>query len=123
MYIKGFITYCSNKTNLIFVLFCFQDRTSLHNPCCPRFHFIDQAGLKLRVPPASGPRFEIKGICYHVGFQLDSTFFLGRAEGGTMTRGFACLVFKAVLLCILTVQETHFVDQSGLDFRVPSTLP
>jgi hypothetical protein len=40
-----------------FVLFCFvlffQDRVSLYSPGCPGTHFVDQAGLELRNPPAS----------------------------------------------------------------------
>jgi hypothetical protein len=35
-----------------FVLF-FQDRVSLHRPGSPGTHSVDQAGLKLRNPPAS----------------------------------------------------------------------
>jgi hypothetical protein len=38
----------------LFVLFCFfQDRVSLYSPGCPGTHFVDQAGLELRNPPAS----------------------------------------------------------------------
>jgi hypothetical protein len=40
-----------------FVLFCFvlffRDRVSLCSPGCPGTHFVDQAGLELRNPPAS----------------------------------------------------------------------
>jgi hypothetical protein len=38
-----------------FVLF-FRDRVSLYSPGCPGAHFVDQAGLKLRNPPASASR-------------------------------------------------------------------
>jgi hypothetical protein len=41
---------------LFFVLFClfvFQDRVSLYSLGCPRTHFVYQAGLELRNPPAS----------------------------------------------------------------------
>jgi hypothetical protein len=39
---------------LFFVLFCFFcDRVSLCSPGCPGTHSVDQAGLKLRNPPAS----------------------------------------------------------------------
>jgi hypothetical protein len=34
-------------------LFCFGDRVSLYSPGCPGTHFVDQAGLELRNPPAS----------------------------------------------------------------------
>jgi hypothetical protein len=33
--------------------FFFQDRVSLYSPGCPGTHFVDQAGLELRNPPAS----------------------------------------------------------------------
>jgi hypothetical protein len=45
---------------LCFVLFCFvlfyRDRVFLYSPGCPGTHFVDQAGLKLRNPPASASR-------------------------------------------------------------------
>jgi hypothetical protein len=31
----------------------FGDRVSLYSPGCPGAHFVDQAGLELRNPPAS----------------------------------------------------------------------
>jgi hypothetical protein len=34
-------------------IFFFQDRVSLYSPGCPGTHFVDQAGLELRNPPAS----------------------------------------------------------------------
>jgi hypothetical protein len=34
-------------------LFVFRDRVSLYSPGCHGTHFVDQAGLKLRNPPAS----------------------------------------------------------------------
>jgi hypothetical protein len=36
-------------------LFFFRDRVSLFGPGCPGTHFVDQAGLELRNPPASAP--------------------------------------------------------------------
>jgi hypothetical protein len=41
---------------LLFFFFIFQDRVSLYSPGCPGTHFVDQAGLKLRNPPASASR-------------------------------------------------------------------
>jgi hypothetical protein len=39
---------------LFFVcLFVFQGRVSLYSPGCPGTHFVDEAGLELRNPPAS----------------------------------------------------------------------
>jgi hypothetical protein len=42
---------------LFLFFFCFfQDRVSLYSPGCPGIHFVDQAGLELRNPPASASR-------------------------------------------------------------------
>jgi hypothetical protein len=38
---------------LLLLLFVFQDRVSLYSSGCPGTHSVDQAGLKLRNPPAS----------------------------------------------------------------------
>jgi len=44
----------------VFFFFClfvfFRDRVSLYSPGCPGAHFVDQAGLELRNPPASASR-------------------------------------------------------------------
>jgi hypothetical protein len=42
-----------NSLFFFFFFFGFLDRVSLYSPGCPRTHFVDQAGLKLRNPPAS----------------------------------------------------------------------
>jgi hypothetical protein len=39
-----------------FGFFVFRDRVSLYSPGCPGAHFVDQAGLELRNPPASASR-------------------------------------------------------------------
>jgi hypothetical protein len=41
---------------LFVCFFVFQDRISLYSPDCPGTHFVDQAGLELRNPPASASR-------------------------------------------------------------------
>jgi hypothetical protein len=38
---------------MIYIFFFFWDRVSLFSPGCPGTHFVDQAGLKFRNPPAS----------------------------------------------------------------------
>jgi hypothetical protein len=46
-------------TFMVFFFFCFvlfRDRVSLYSPGCPGAHFVDQAGLELRNPPASASR-------------------------------------------------------------------
>jgi hypothetical protein len=45
--------------------FFFRDRVSLCSPGCPGTHFVDQAGLELRNPPASASRvLGLKALCY-----------------------------------------------------------
>jgi hypothetical protein len=39
-----------------FFVFVFRDRVSLYSPGCPGTHFVDQADLELRNPPASASR-------------------------------------------------------------------
>jgi hypothetical protein len=53
MYISCFVLFCF--VLFCFVLFCFvfRDRVSLYSPGCPGTHFVDQADLELRNPPAS----------------------------------------------------------------------
>jgi hypothetical protein len=41
---------------LLLMLFFLQDWVSLCSPGCPGTHFVDQAGLELRNPPASASR-------------------------------------------------------------------
>jgi hypothetical protein len=57
---------------LYFFVFCFclfvflffvLDRVSLHSPGCPGTHFVDQADLKLRNPPASASRVLGLKVC------------------------------------------------------------
>jgi hypothetical protein len=52
--LKGGFLVCWFLGFLFF--FFFQDRVSLYSPGCPGTHFVDQAGLKLRNPPASASR-------------------------------------------------------------------
>jgi hypothetical protein len=40
---------------IFFGFLVFQDRVSLYSPGCPETHFVDQAGLELRNPPALPP--------------------------------------------------------------------
>jgi hypothetical protein len=44
----------------LFCFFVFQDRVSLYSPGCPGTHFVDQAGLELRNPPASASVLGLK---------------------------------------------------------------
>jgi hypothetical protein len=49
------------KKKKIFFLF-FRDRVSLCSPGCPETHFVDQAGLELRNPPASASASQVLGL-------------------------------------------------------------
>jgi hypothetical protein len=40
----------------VLFLFLFFETGFLYSPGCPRTHFVDQAGLELRNPPASASR-------------------------------------------------------------------
>jgi hypothetical protein len=42
--------------------FFFRDRVSLCSPGCPGTHFVDQAGLELRNPPASASASQMLGL-------------------------------------------------------------
>jgi hypothetical protein len=44
-------------------VFVFPDRVSLYSPGCPGTHFVDQAGLKLRILPASASRVLGLKVC------------------------------------------------------------
>jgi hypothetical protein len=46
----------------LFIFLFFRDRVSLCSPGCPGTHSVDQAGLKLRNPPACAG---IKGVRHH----------------------------------------------------------
>jgi hypothetical protein len=48
-------TRLAGKDSFFFFL-VFRDRVSLCSPGCPGTHFVDQAGLELRNPPASASR-------------------------------------------------------------------
>jgi hypothetical protein len=46
-----------------FLFFVFRDRVSLCSPGCPGTHSVDQAGLKLRNPPASASQVLGLKVC------------------------------------------------------------
>jgi hypothetical protein len=49
-----------SEQRLFFFFLVFQDRVSLYSPGCPGTHSVDQAGLKLRNPPA--PASQVLGL-------------------------------------------------------------
>jgi hypothetical protein len=50
---KAFSFVCLFVCLFLFCFVLFQDRVYLYSPDCPETHFVDQAGLRLRNPPAS----------------------------------------------------------------------
>jgi hypothetical protein len=55
------LSVCVRSDERIFFFFWFfWDRISLYSPGCPGTHFVDQAGLELRNPPASA--FQVLGL-------------------------------------------------------------
>jgi hypothetical protein len=66
---------------VFFCLFVFRDRVSLCSPGCPGTHFVDQAGLELRNPPASASRvLGLKACTTTPGCKLN--FFRTTARSG-----------------------------------------
>jgi hypothetical protein len=60
---------------LFVCLFVFQDRVCLYSPGCPGTHFVDQAGLELRNPPASAS--QVLGLkMYTTTTQLNVHFYI-----------------------------------------------
>jgi hypothetical protein len=55
MWLLGIELRTSGRTvsGFFVCLFVFLDRVSLYSPGCPGTHFVDQASLELRNPPAS----------------------------------------------------------------------
>jgi hypothetical protein len=62
--------FCSFLFVLFVCLFVFfRDRVSLCSPGCPGTHFVDQAGLELRNPPASASQMlGLKACATTLGF-------------------------------------------------------
>jgi hypothetical protein len=58
-----FFTIVTGFFVVVVVVFVFRDRVSLYSPGCPGPHFVDQAGLKLRNPPASASRVLGLKVC------------------------------------------------------------
>jgi hypothetical protein len=86
---------------LFFCLFCFlfvclffRDRVSLYSPGCPRTHSVDQAGLKLRNPPASASWVLGLKTCA-TNTQLSVPFYI------SLFYFYFCKIFLSLLVCLL----------------------
>jgi hypothetical protein len=56
----------------------FRDRVSLCSPGCPGTHFVDQAGLELRNPPASAS--QVLGLKAEILLLVKGKWFCGLQE-------------------------------------------
>ena len=101
----------------LFCLFvCFRDRVSLCSPGCPGTHFVDQAGLELRNPPASASRvLGLKGCATTPGFPqfLFSNLFL------FFIYWLIWLVWENVSLSSPGWHESRYVVPAGLELTDP----
>jgi hypothetical protein len=64
----------SHQPHYLLLVF-FRDRVSLYNPGCPGTHFVDQAGLELRNPPASASGVLRLKACATTPGSLLASFF------------------------------------------------
>jgi hypothetical protein len=69
---------------LLFFVFCFFETGFLYSPGCPGTHFVDQAGLELRNPPASASRVlglkacaTMPGQCFYYSNKKHTRAFVG----------------------------------------------
>jgi hypothetical protein len=58
-----FPSQCGHNFSQHNIYLVFQDRVSLYSPGCPGTHFVEQAGLELRNPPASASRVLGLNMC------------------------------------------------------------
>jgi hypothetical protein len=90
----------------LFLFLFFRDRVSLCIPGCPGTHFVDQAGLELRNPPASASRV--------LGLKACAT-----------TPGWAVLFLRSALWpmesAAWSVQGTTWTTPAGPQLRLPVT--
>jgi hypothetical protein len=73
IYLFGFIWI------YLFIYLVFRNRVSLCSPGCPETHFVDQAGLELRNPPASASRVLGLKACAITGKFLTNVLQLSHA--------------------------------------------
>jgi hypothetical protein len=65
MFLFYFVLFCFGLFwfGLVWFGLVFCDRVSLYSPGCPETHFVDQAGLEFRNPPASASRVLGLKVC------------------------------------------------------------
>jgi hypothetical protein len=69
---------CCVFSFLSFFFMVFRDRVSLCSPGCPGTHYVDQAGLELRNPPASASRVLGLKVC---ATMPGTVYFLSKVLG------------------------------------------
>jgi hypothetical protein len=82
---------------IFFIFFIFRERVSLYSSGCLGTHFVDQAGLKLRNPPASASRvLELKACATMPG----SPVFLQVLSGSSLQEKTCfCFLFFYFYFC------------------------
>jgi hypothetical protein len=92
-----------------FIFLVFRNRVSLYNPGCPGTHFVDQAGLELKNPPASASRvLGLKACATTPGYKntLNRNKIL-RTKFLPLIRRKYPLVLNAVLCLDLTFSDSN----------------
>ena len=100
---------------LFVCLFVFWDRVSLDSPGCSGTHFVDQAGIELRNPPASasqvlGLKATVRGCPREYHSSPHQSLQLPTSHGGR--RGKNCRKDWACLQCHQS--QTHVINNKNL---------
>jgi hypothetical protein len=82
------------------VFLVFQDRVSLYSPGCPGTHFVDQAGLELRNPPASASQV------------------LGSKACSTTTQLFLSFIISPFLILLIWMLSIYLLVSLAKNFSV-----
>jgi hypothetical protein len=106
---------------LLFIyLFGFWDRVSLYSPGCPGTHFVDQAGLELRNPPAFSPTptppvlgfFNPTTPGYALIFKMIMTVSFYLEAVAILYAHWTCLLLKLLTMYNLSIRQI-----TGLGFN------
>jgi hypothetical protein len=97
---------------IFFVCLFFWDSVSLCNPGCSGIHFVDQAGLKLRNPPASASQVLGLKACTTTTWQIIWFFFYTRNLA--LRENHMLNTFKHIYNVISSVVESQLAWQTCL---------
>jgi hypothetical protein len=106
--------------HLPYSFFFFRDRVSLYSPGYPGTHFVDQADLELRNPPASASQvLELKASATTPGSL--AVFCLGCSYSQTRPPGHALSTHGTFFLLLLPSPSWSLPKTPRLGTEVPST--